>query len=284
MKKILVPTDFSDLAKAATDVAADLAQKMKAEVILLHVVEDSSVSSVQYTGELAMPQIEDRLYIYKLIEKAKREFNSVREKFDGLKMTEEIRVGNPFYSVQDMVGEYDIDLIVMGTTGASGVKEIFVGSNAEKVVRHAKCPVLSIHNKIDKINAKKIAFATGLKDAQGDHINIVKRMEDFFEGTTHIVRVNTPNNFQTDLDSVRELNEYAEESGIKNYKVRVYNDVTEEEGIIHFADEINADLIVMATHGRKGLAHLLAGSIAEEVVNHSQRPVLTFSMKEQINN
>ncbi len=128
-------------------------------------------------------------------------------------------------------------------------------------------------------NFKTIAFATGLQDAQGDHINIVKTIEEFFQVKTHIVRVNTPNNFQTDKDSVRELKEYAEGSGIKDYEIRVYNDVTEEEGIMHFADEIDADLIVMATHGRKGLAHLIAGSIAEEVVNHSKRPVMTFSMK-----
>jgi nucleotide-binding universal stress UspA family protein len=55
--------------------------------------------------------------------------------------------------------------------------------------------------------------------------------------------------------------------------------VTEEEGIIYFADSINADLIALATHGRTGFAHVLAGSIAEEVVSHSKRPVLTFVTK-----
>lgn len=279
MKTILVPTDFSDVAKNATDIAGQLAQKIGAEIMLLHVVEDASVTSVQYTGELAVPHIEDRLFIYKLIEKAKYEFNTIREKFANVNVREEIRVGNPYYSVQDMISEYNIDLVVMGTTGASGAKEFFIGSNAEKVVRHAKCPVLTVHGEVKDINVKNIAFATGLKDAQGKHIEVIKVIEEYFDVKTHIVRVNTPNNFQTDIDSVRELHEYAANSGIKNYDVRVYNDVTEEEGIIHFADEINADLIVMATHGRKGLAHLIAGSIAEEVVNHTQRPVLTFSMK-----
>lgn len=279
MKTILVPTDFSDVAKNATDLAAGLAQKTGAELVLLHVVEDSSVTSVHYTGELSMPNIEDRLFIYKLIEKAKNEFAAIREAFADVTVKEVIRVGNPYYSVQDMVGEYNIDLIVMGTTGASGAKEFFVGSNAEKVVRHAKCPVLTVHGEAKAEEIKNIAFATGLQDAQGDHINIVKTIEEFFTVKTHIVRVNTPNNFQTDIDSMRELKEYAEGSGIKDYDVRVYNDVTEEEGIIHFANEIDADLIVMATHGRKGLAHLIAGSIAEEVVNHAKRPVLTFSMR-----
>lgn len=279
MKTILVPTDFSDLAKNATDVAANLAKRVGARILLLHVVEDSSVASVHYTGELAMPGIEDRLYIYKLIETAKREFDAIRNEYKEVKFEDVIRVGNPYYSVQDMIKEYKIDLVVMGTTGATGAKEIFVGSNAEKVVRHAKCPVLSIHGPVKDYEINNIAFATGLRDAQGKHIEIVKTIGQFFDVKTHIVRVNTPNNFQTDMDSIRELKEYAAKSGIENYDVRVYNDVTEEEGIIHFADEINADLIVMATHGRKGLAHIIAGSIAEEVVNHSKRPVLTFSMQ-----
>ncbi len=66
---------------------------------------------------------------------------------------------------------------------------------------------------------------------------------------------------------------------MKNYTINVYNDLGEEEGIIYFADSINADLIAMATHGRTGFAHVMAGSIAEDVVGHSKRPVLTFVVK-----
>lgn len=276
MKTILVPTDFSEVAQNATDVAMQLAAKMDSKIIMLHVVEDASVASVQYTGELAMPNAEDRLYIHKLIERAKHEFVTIAKQYPEIEIDEEMRVGNPYYSVQDMINEYEIDLVVMGTSGASGAKEFFVGSNAEKVVRRAKCPVLTVHQKADNINIKNIAFATDLAAIKGKHVDVIKGIEEYFEVKTHIVRVNTPNNFQPDGISIRELREYARKSGIKNYEVRVYNDITEEEGILRFSNEIDADLIVMATHGRKGLAHLIAGSIAEEVVNHTHRPVLTF--------
>jgi nucleotide-binding universal stress UspA family protein len=75
------------------------------------------------------------------------------------------------------------------------------------------------------------------------------------------------------------MEKYAKKLGLKNYTINVYNDITEEEGIIYFADSINADMIAMATHGRTGFAHVLAGSIAEEVVSHAKRPVLTFVTK-----
>ena len=281
MKTILVPTDFSDQAKYATDLAATLAEKMNAKLILLHVVEDTSVAMVHYTGELAMPNIEDRLYIYKLIEHAKQEFSDIHDQYKGVKIKEEIRVGNPYYSIQEIVSEHKVDMIVMGTKGASGMKEFIIGSNAEKVVRHATCPVLTVHDKVENLNIKKVAFATGLQDVDGQHVDVIKEFKELFDFSVSLVRVNTPNNFQTDRDSLNQLKKYVEQSGLTNCELRIYNDVTEEEGIINFAEEIDADLIVMATHGRTGFAHLIAGSIAEEVVNHTKRPVLTFSMSKK---
>ena len=72
------------------------------------------------------------------------------------------------------------------------------------------------------------------------------------------------------------MQEFARKLQLKNFTMNVFNDVSEEEGIVYFADSIDADLIAMATHGRTGFAHVLAGSIAEDVVSHSKRPVLTF--------
>jgi nucleotide-binding universal stress UspA family protein len=75
------------------------------------------------------------------------------------------------------------------------------------------------------------------------------------------------------------MQEFAKKLMLKNYTINIFNDLSEEEGVIYFADSINADLIAMATHGRTGFAHVLAGSIAEDVVSHSKRPVLTFVVK-----
>ena len=75
------------------------------------------------------------------------------------------------------------------------------------------------------------------------------------------------------------MEKFAKKLGLKNYTINVYNDLTEEEGIIYFAESIKADMIAMATHGRTGFAHVLAGSIAEEVVSHAKRPVLTLVTK-----
>jgi nucleotide-binding universal stress UspA family protein len=72
---------------------------------------------------------------------------------------------------------------------------------------------------------------------------------------------------------------FAKSLGFKNYTLNVYNELSVEEGVIRFADSVDADLIGMATHGRTGFAHVIAGSVAEDVVKHSKRPVLTFVVK-----
>jgi nucleotide-binding universal stress UspA family protein len=108
---------------------------------------------------------------------------------------------------------------------------------------------------------------------------IVRRTQQVYDSTIHLVRINTPSNFQRDAVVKKYMENFAKKLQLKNYTINVFNDISEEEGIIYFADSINADMIAMATHGRTGFAHVLAGSIAEDVVSHSKRPVLTFVTK-----
>ncbi|MEM1407602.1 MAG: universal stress protein [Bacteroidota bacterium] len=276
MKKILVPTDFSEHAVYAVDFAAQLTKKMEAELILLHVVEDSSVNSVRYTGEVELPDMQDRLFILKLIEKATADLQGTVQRYSEIPIKQEIRIGNPYHSIREIITEHNVDLVVMGTHGTNNFTESLVGSNAEKVVRHAECPVITLRQHVENVDFNNIAFATGLNDEDETCMIVVRNFQTFFNAKIHVVRVNTPNNFEADRISLPALKEYAEKCGFENYDTHVYNDVSEEEGIIHFADMINADMIAMATHGRTGFAHLLTGSIAEDVVNHAQRPVLTY--------
>ncbi|MEM6361909.1 MAG: universal stress protein [Bacteroidota bacterium] len=276
MKKILVPTDFSEHAIYAVDFAAQLTKKMEAELILLHVVEDSSVNSVRFTGEVELPDMQDRLFILKLIEKATADLQGAVKRYSEIPIKQEIRIGNPYHSIREIITEHNVDLVVMGTHGTNNFTEALVGSNAEKVVRHADCPVVTLRQHVENVDFDNIVFATGLNDEDDTCMLVVRNFQTFFNAKIHVVRVNTPNNFEADRISLPALKEYAEKCGFENYDTHVYNDVSEEEGIMHFAEMIDADMIAMATHGRTGFAHLLTGSIAEDVVNHAKRPVLTY--------
>jgi nucleotide-binding universal stress UspA family protein len=281
MKKILVPTDFSKEAQTAAEVASGIARKSGAELILLHVIEEGSKESVKITGEVAKADIEDQIFTLKLIERSKKQMAKLADDkmFNGVRVRQELRMGSPFHGMRAIITDHKVDLVVMGTAGKTDLAEMIIGSNTEKVVRHAKCPVLTIQKKPIRTDFKNIVYATSMSKDEEVFSRIVKRAQELYDATVHLVRVNTPGNFQRDAVVKKYMTDFAKKLQLKNYTVNVFNDITEEEGIIYFAESINADMIALATHGRTGFAHVLAGSIAEDVVNHSKRPVLTFVVK-----
>ena len=282
MKKILVPTDFSKTAQIAVDVASDIAKKANAELLLLHVVEEASGTSFNITGEVdASSGWEDKIFTMKLIERSKKQLAKLFDdiKGNGLKVKQEMRLGTAFHGMRDIIAEQKVDLVVMGTAGRSKLEEMIIGSNTEKVVRHAKCPVLTVHKKPVTTDFKNLVYATAMGKDEEVFSRIVRRTQQLYDSTVHLVRINTPGNFQRDAVVRKYMQDFAKKLQLKNFTINIFNDLTEEEGIIYFADSVNADLIAMATHGRTGFAHVLAGSIAEDVVSHSKRPVLTFVTK-----
>ena len=279
MKKILVPTDFSRSAQLAIEVAADVARKAEAELILLHVIEAPSETSLNITGEVILSEAwEDKIFAMKLIERSKKRmarlFHELRD--NGLKVKQEMRMGTAFYGIRDIIADQMVDLVVMGTEGRSKIEEMIIGSNTEKVIRHAKCPVLTVHKKPVTTDFRNIVYATAMAKDEKVFSGIIRCARELYDSTVHLVRINTPGNFQRDAVIRKYMEDFAKKLQLKNFTINIFNDLTEEEGIIYFADSVNADLIAMATHGRTGFAHLLAGSIAEDVVFHSRRPVLTF--------
>jgi len=282
MKKILVPTDFSKLSINALEVAVEIAKKSSAEITLLHVVEEASQGSFSIAGEWRTTENwSDKLFTLKLIEKAKDQLEKLvmDSRFSAVKVNGELRLGNAFHGMRTIIVENKVDLVVMGTRGRSKLEEMVIGSNTERVVRHAKCPVLSIHKKPSRVNFKEIVYATAMHKDEEVFSRMIKRTQQLYNSTIHLVRINTPGDFQRDYVVKDYMEKFAKKLALKNYTINVYNDITEEDGIIYFADSIDADLIAMATHGRTGFAHVMAGSIAEDVVGHSKRPVLTFVVK-----
>jgi len=281
MKKILVPTDFSKTSITALETAFDIAKKAGAEIHLLHVVEEASPDSYRVSGEWVKEDWEERLFTFKLLEKAKKQLEKLvlDPRFEAVKIEGQLRLGNPFHGMNAIIAEEKVDLVVMGTRGITNLEGMIIGSNTERVVRHSRCPILTVQKKPSSTNFKNIVYATAMSKDEEVFSRIVKRTQQLYNSTIHLVRINTPGDFQRDKVVKEYMNKFAKSLQLKNFTINVYNDLNEEEGILYFADSIDADLVAMATHGRTGFAHVLAGSIAEDVVNKAKRPVLTFVVK-----
>ncbi|MBY0435146.1 MAG: universal stress protein, partial [Cyclobacteriaceae bacterium] len=179
MKKILVPTDFSKTATMATDVAFDIARKSGASIILLHIVEEATGGSFNVEGQVAYSNISEKLFTLKMIEKGKASLKKVvtDPKYAAVKVDGEIRVGNPYHGMQTIITEQKVDLVVMGTAGRTGLSNMLIGSNTEKVIRNSKCPVLTVQKKPASSDYKNIVYATAMSKDEEVFSRIVKRTQ-----------------------------------------------------------------------------------------------------------
>lgn len=281
MKNILVPTDLSPEAEVALKVGLDIAQSIKGEVILLHIIDAPNAVDLSTQGAGSSSSI-DQIFTLKLIERMKEDLQELVEPFgEDAPLRTEMAIGNMVAKINERIDSEDIDLVVMGTKGASGIQEVVVGSNTEKVVRAAKCPVLTV--KSDSLNAhpNDIVFASDFME-NASYDNVVRGLKQFqqhYEATVHLLFVNTPNKFELSSRTDARMKDFVKKYDLRNVTYNIYNHKDEEEGIMEFAELNEMDLVSVATHSRRGLAHLLSGSITEGLVNHSTKPVLSFSLK-----
>lgn len=281
MKRILVPTDFSEEARNAFEVAVAIARRTGAAIKLLHVVETPYVPDFSVTGDINTPSGMQQVYVLQLLEATKAQMNKLigAVPHDGVEVVQEVDVDKPINKIKRTIQEDAVDLVVMGSKGSSGLDEFLIGSNTEKVVRTADCPVLTVKNRQHEFDVREIVLASDFKREAGQAMERFKIFQELFGARLHLVYINTPGAFESSGNLYRKLEDAAKRYGLLNYSINIYNDTVEEDGILHFAQDIRADLIMMATHGRTGLAHLLSGSIAEDLVNHTTIPVLTFQLK-----
>lgn len=281
MKRILVPCDFSEQSVNALKFAIQLEKTSSAEVHLLYVVELPFLND-----SLLMPTLYfEKERFQDLGEQADQRLEYIVKKYSspGLKLQGKVDFGAPSKKILEYISSHSIDLVVMGTKGATGMRELFVGSNTEKIVRASGVPVIAIKDDVRPRQIKSIVFPNIIEsDSHEDLVMKVKDLQHSLSAHLHVVYINTPLNFRQDIITRENLTHFAKRYMLKDCTTSVFNDMVEESGIINFTRMIDADMIAVGTHGRKGLAHLLSGSLAEDLVNHTKLPVWTYTIKKQL--
>ena len=157
IKKVLVPIDFSDYSKSSLKYAVNFAKNFNASLVLVYVVEP-----VIYPPDFSMGQIAIPAAGIEMDKRAKEELNKLAKKEipSDLNVKKIIKTGKPFVEIVETAAEEDVDLIIIATHGHTGVEHILFGSTAEKVVRKAPCPVLTLREP-----AKGFRFKEALEKA-----------------------------------------------------------------------------------------------------------------------
>jgi len=274
MKSILVPCDFSAEAREAYAFALQLATKTQGLVHVLKAVD----LPVMYESALgAAPYYFDPTLIKELKEDAVAQYEKLKSQFPTSPRTEFfVQEGPVTPTIRQFISDHAIDLVVMGTRGASGLEEYLIGSNTEKIVRYSPVPVFAIRKSVPLETIKHIVFPTPL-ETDPELMSQVRTLQEFFQATVHLLLINTPHNLERRGDEQKRLEDFAQKNQLTQFSVNTRDEFREPSGILNFAHEIKADLIAMGTHGRRGLAHVFAGSITEHVVNRVNCPIWTFS-------
>ena len=279
MKSILIPVDFSKESEKALQVAARVAHKINAKLLLCHMagIEELVINQNQAQA------VQQNIFQLKLAEKQFSEFTD-KEYLEGLVVEPVLQKELNFESIGEFASDVDASLIVMGTHGTSGFKEVISGSNTEKVVRSSQVPVLVVKENDLNFNPEKIVLASNFDEEVIPAYKKVLEIAEMFESRVELIYVNLPgSNFKStnEMDEIllnffTKLNHPEPLSAIK--KVNRIAHYSIEEGIMSYAQLSQVDVIAIPTHGRTGVSRLLKGSVSEDIANHSILPVLTLKL------
>ena len=275
MKNILVPIDFSNHSKSAVKTAAFLAGKTDAQLHLLHVVpgpENWEIMPVAHQQE--NPEMESRMLKASL----KMENFSKDSLFRDRMVLTHVKTGIAHERIVSVAKSEKVDLIVIGAHGAGESQSIFIGSTAQKVLRTASCPVLSVKENFSPTSIGKILFASDFEEDITSELTTVSDLGASLKANVELTFINTPSNFvDTEISEQRMKKVLPAESEFK-FEQYIYNHHNKEQGILNAAQQRGAGMIAMVTHNRRGKPGYSLG-ITEALLFSSDVPVLSMVLK-----
>ncbi len=274
MKKIIVPVDFSKHSEYALEGAAKLAKEYGAEILVVHMLEMSNTMLIRNNSQAQT----EAVFFLKL---AEQKFDTFLDKdyLEGITVIPVVKHFKVFSEINELVIEHNADMIVMGSHGSQGLKELFIGSNTEKVVRTASVPVLVLKERLEILNFKKMIFASNFDKEDITAFKKTIAFSKLLGAELKPVYINIPSQFKSNIEIENTIKSFLikADGDLNRFdEVKQYADYNVELGTFNYAKEIEADIIAISTHGRKGLSHFFYGSIGEDITNHAPVPVITF--------
>jgi nucleotide-binding universal stress UspA family protein len=269
MKNLLVPTDFSDCAQNASYLAMQLAIRSGARIHFLHIMPAIDGPHVPMASK---PTVINPKKGWAQNELNKLVMEAMRMGIDAKPILAFDKAGE---RIENYISPLMIDLIVMGSHGATGIREFVIGSNTQRVVRNATVPVLVIKKPVsDSFVVKNILFASTFEENLPSVFNLVASFTKLWDATLHILFINFRDKVTTQPSM----------DGIVKGLLAPYPDIKfttnsietndEEWGIHEMVERIGADMIALTTHDKEGF--LISHSVAENLVNHEEVPVLVI--------
>ncbi len=276
IKKILVPVDFTDASDAALAAATSLAVLTKSSLYLIHVFETAGYNYSVFAKTGAMPpsQVAMKKSIGKKLEDLKE---YVTKKYN-IKCSVVVLSGHIHTEIYKFSKKKKVQLIVMGTHGASGYKEFFIGSNAQRVVTISSVPVLTIPNTTKQYSFQNILIPIDNSTHSRAKVNIAMLIADQYDANIHLIGLpetkdkSTLAKFKVKMASVEKV---IDKEGL-SYSSKMVQGKNMSEAALNYATKNKCDLIVINTGHESRTTGIFMGAFSQQIVNHSTVPVLSY--------
>ena len=272
VERILIPFDFSETAELSLEHAVFMAKLLKAEIYLLHIVETTTFpSSISHAFSGFEKKVEEASNekLKELADKLHRE--------QGIVVHILTEVGKIYKKIVHTAKQAHIDLIIMGTHGASGSSYI-IGSNTTRVVQESPCPVISVQTHAKKIGFTKIALPIDDSSESRQKVNFALELAKHYN--SHVVVIGLMRNGNEDYQrkfkiKIEQVEEFLHKHDVSAECMYQQGDDLAKSTLIK-SSEIDADLVVIMTEQEPSITGLLMGSYATKVINGSKIPVMTI--------
>ena len=278
LRRILVPTDFSKHADEALEYALFLGERFHPELVLLH-VDEFAVSPLG-AGEVrddAVQKYQERKTAY-----LNDQFDRVRRGMEGrpVRLVPQILSGRAYKVIIEESEKQDYDMLVMSTRGLTHLSSYLIGSTAERVVRLSRQPVLTLQSAPKHDTLESVLCPTDLSPAGNAALSYALSIARQFKAILYIQYISElekPESREQVMARMPDLKEHHPQAGDVKVELIIDRDVEPSNSIVRFSDDREIGIIVMSTHGRKGLRRVYIGNNTAEVVRKANRPVLTVS-------
>jgi len=272
--KILVPLDFSEHSLSGLEQSYNFARLANAEIVLLHVI----VESGPIWGLFSVKEQED---VVNKIEEKLNSYADLISKREGVKVSTLIKRGKLIDKILKVSKSIDAKLIVVGTTGSENIKQKVVGSNALRLIREAKCPVITVKGTNHRKSSNNIILPLDLTKETNQKVSTAITIAKYFHSKIWAVSiVNTKDQYlkerlKVQLNKVRKHIESKDvECSVKMIKSESKNE-EKAAALINFSNEVNGDLITIMTQQESEVIEFFIGSLAKEIIHRSNVPVMS---------
>lgn len=276
MKTILVPTDFSKNAGHALQYAVMLAKKVKANLLLLHSYHISFVAPEMPSSYM----LEEMAAVEKVANERLKKMCAEISKVSRVKCSCVCSQGLAVDEILSTAKEKKVSMIVMGTKGASGLKEVLVGSNTSHVLNNAPCPVIAVPEKSGVGPIKKITYATNY---ESNDISTLKNLVEIarpFKAQVNVLHVDDGEYTETDEKDFMEsfIKKTNKQVAYNNMSYEMLKGKGVEKKLEQYVKQKSADLVVTSTHHRSLLDRIFSKSVTKKLALHTNVPLMAYQI------